>query len=252
MAPVVTALRAAVGERFVLTDPAMTAGYCTDWTGRYTGPVVAVVRPADTAEVVAVLRCCATHTVPVVAQGGNTGLVGASVPRATREPPTGALPIVVSMTRLDALGPVDRAARQVTAGAGTTIGTLRAHAAAAELVYGVDLASRDSATVGGTIATNAGGLQVVRYGDTRTQVAGLEVVLADGSVVSRLDGLVKDSTGYDLSGLFVGSEGTLGIVTAARLRLNAEPVRGETTLVGVARSPRRSRCCPYVACRSPR
>jgi len=234
VAHVVTALRAAVGERFVLTDPAVTAGYCTDWTGRYTGPVVAVVRPADTAEVVAVLRCCATHTVPVVAQGGNTGLVGASVPRATREPPTGALPIVVSMTRLDALGPVDRAARQVTAGAGTTIGTLRAHAAAAELVYGVDLASRDSATVGGTIATNAGGLQVVRYGDTRTQVAGLEVVLADGSVVSRLDGLVKDSTGYDLSGLFVGSEGTLGIVTAARLRLNAEPVRGETTLVGVA------------------
>lgn len=234
MADVVTDLRAAVGERFVLTDPALTAGYCTDWTGRYAGPVLAVVRPADTAEVVAVLRCCAAHSVPVVAQGGNTGLVGASVPRAAGESPTGGLPILLSMTRLDTVGPVNRSARQVTAGAGATIGALRDHVAAAGLTYGVDLASRDSATVGGTIATNAGGLQVVRYGDTRAQVVGLEVVLADGSVVSRLDGLAKDSSGYDLSGLFVGSEGTLGIVTAARLRLRAEPVRGETTLVGVA------------------
>jgi FAD/FMN-containing dehydrogenase len=141
---------------------------------------------------------------------------------------------VLSTAALDAIGHVDLRTRQVTAGAGVTIGALQEHAAAAGLAYGVDLASRDSATVGGTVATNAGGVRVVRHGATREQVLGVEVVLADGTVVEHLAGLPKDSAGYDLSGLMVGSEGTLGVVTAARLRLVAPLPAGRTTvLVGV-------------------
>ena len=206
-----------VGPSQVLTDPEMRAPYETDWTRRFTGPSSLVVRPGSTGEVAAVLASCAMEGVPVVVQGGNTGLVGGSVP-----PPaggSGAAPVVLSTTRLDSLGEVDTAASQVTAGAGVTLGRLQATAEAAGLVFPVDLAARDTATVGGMIATNAGGLHVLRYGPMRAQVVGVEAVLADGTVVSRLSGLVKDNTGYDLSQLLVGSEGTLGVVTAARLRL---------------------------------
>lgn len=221
-----TALAGIVGEAHVLTDPDVTAPYATDWTGRYRGRARLVVRPADTAEVAEVMRACAAEGAPIVPQGGNTGLVGGSVPHDG-----GA---VLSLTRLRDTEAVDERAGQVTVGAGTTIADLHAHAAAAGLAYGVDLASRDSATVGGTIATNAGGVNVVRYGATRSQVIGLEAVLADGSVFARLEGLAKDSTGYDLPGLLTGSEGTLGIITRARLRLVPAPAARVVALLGVA------------------
>jgi FAD/FMN-containing dehydrogenase len=222
-------LRQVVGDAHVLTAPDVTAGYGTDWTRRWSVTPRAVVRPGSTDEVAGVVRACADHGVGLVPQGGNTGLVGGSVP--SREGL-----VVVSTTRLDRLGPVARQSRQVTAGAGVRVADLQRHAAAAGLAYGVDLASRDAATVGGTVATNAGGIRVVRHGDTRAQVLGVEAVLADGTVVSDLAGLPKDSAGYDLSGLLVGSEGTLGMVTAARLRL-VEPLPvGRTTVLAGLRS----------------
>jgi FAD/FMN-containing dehydrogenase len=219
-------LAAVVGDAHVLTDPALTAPYETDWTRRWSGRARCVVRPRDTAEVAAVVRACADHRVAVVPQGGNTGLVGGSVPAGGE--------VVVSLTRLDDLEPVDALAGQVTVGAGVTLARLQEHVAAAGLAYGIDLAARDTATVGGTIATNAGGMHVVAHGTTRAQVVGLEAVLADGSVVSRLGGLVKDNVGYDLPGLLVGSEGTLAIVTRARLRLVARAAHRVVAVLAVA------------------
>lgn len=205
------ALRAVVGPAHVLVDPDLRAPYETDWTRRFTGSARCVVRPGTTEEVAAVVRACAEAGAPIVVQGGNTGLVGAGVPAGGE--------VLVSLTRLDRLEPVDAVEAQVTAGAGVTLERLQAHARAAGLDFGVDLAARSSATVGGLIATNAGGIHVLRHGSMRAQVAGLEAVLADGTVISRLGGLAKDNTGYDLTQLLAGSEGTLAIVTRARLRL---------------------------------
>jgi FAD/FMN-containing dehydrogenase len=219
-------LTAITGPEHVLTDPDLIAGYTTDWTRRFGGPARCVIRPADTGEVAAVLIACARHGAPVVAQGGNTGLVGGGVPGSE-----GA--VVLSARRLRRLDPVDTLSGQVTAGAGVTIAELRAHAARAGLEYGVDLAARDSATVGGTIATNAGGIQTIRYGPTRAQLLGLEAVLAGGSVISRLGGIQADNTGYDLTQLLAGSEGTLGVITAARLRLRPAEPPTLTVLAGV-------------------
>jgi FAD/FMN-containing dehydrogenase len=222
-------LTAIAGQEHVLTDPDLVAGYTTDWTRRFSGTALGVVRPSGTAEVAAVVRACARHGTPVVPQGGNTGLVGGSVPATSG----GGGAVILSTRRLRRLDPVDTLSGQVTAGAGVTIAELRAHAARAGLEYGVDLAARDSATVGGTIATNAGGIQTIRYGPTRAQLLGLEAVLPDGSVISRLGGIQADNTGYDLAQLLAGSEGTLGVITAARLRLwPAEPPT-LTVLAGV-------------------
>ncbi len=202
-----------VGADQVLIDASMTSSYGTDWSRRWSSSPLAVVRPGNTAEVAAVVSSCVRHRIPVVTQGGNSGLVGGSVPHAD------ASAIVLSTRRLGRLEPVDHATRQVIAGAGVTIDQVHQHAMSSGLRYAVDLAARGSATVGGTVATNAGGLRVLAFGDTRRQVVGIEAVLADGSVISRLGGLAKDNSGYDLSGLMVGSEGTLGVITAARLRL---------------------------------
>jgi FAD/FMN-containing dehydrogenase len=211
-----------VGEPHVLTGDA-TAGYAVDWTGRFRGQTPVVVRPRDTAEVAAVLALCTDAGVPVVPQGGNTGLVGGGVPLHGE--------VVLSLTRLNRLGPVDHEAAQVTAGAGVTLQQV------ADADPGLDLpiliASRDSATVGGAVATNAGGLRVLRFGPMRAQLRGIEAVLADGTVVSHLAGLVKDNTGYDYPSLLAGSEGTLAVVTGARLRL-VPRLRGTVTaLAGV-------------------
>jgi FAD/FMN-containing dehydrogenase len=202
-----------VGENHVLTDPGLTSSYETDWTGRFHGTAAMVVRPATTEQVSAVLRACRAAGVSLVVQGGNTGLVGGGIPAAGE--------VLLSTTRLSGLEPVDLASGQVTAGAGVRLAALQAHARAAGLDFGVDLAARDTATVGGLIATNAGGIRVIRYGSMRGQVLGLEAVLPDGSVISRLGGLPKDNTGYDLTSLLTGSEGTLAVVTRARLRLIA-------------------------------
>jgi FAD/FMN-containing dehydrogenase len=219
------ALADAIGIDHVLTDPGLTLSFTTDWTGRFVGSSRVVVRPGTTAEVAAVLALCTEHGVAVVPQGGNTGLVGGGTPR-------GADQVVLSTCRLSAVGPVDPATREVTAQAGATIGDLQRAAARSGLRYGVDLASRDSATLGGTIATNAGGLHVVRHGTTRTQVRGLELVLADGRVVSRLEPPPQDNAGLDLIDLIVGSEGTLAVVTAARVRLVTPEVGGYVVLIG--------------------
>jgi FAD/FMN-containing dehydrogenase len=200
-----------VGETHVLTDPGLTSSYETDWTGRFRGTAAMVVRPATTEQVSAVLKACGSAGVSVVVQGGNTGLVGGGIPTEGE--------VLLSTTRLSELEPVDLASGQVTAGAGVRLAVLQAHARAAGLDFGVDLAARDTATVGGLIATNAGGIRVIRYGSMHAQLLGLEAVLPDGSVVSRLGGLPKDNTGYDLTSLLTGSEGTLGVVTKARLRL---------------------------------
>lgn len=210
----------------LLTEPALTQPYGTDWTRRWSARPRAVVRPGDVAAVARAVAACAEHATPIVSQGGNTGLVGGSVPGS---PDTA---VVVSLTRLTEKEPVRRQARQVTVGAGVTVADLARHARAVGLVYGVDLAARDSATIGGTVATNAGGLRVCRYGDTRAQVTGLRAVLADGSVVDRRHGPPKDGAGYDLTGLLVGSEGTLGLVTDVRVRLHEPDPPGVTTLVG--------------------
>ncbi|MDQ1249737.1 MAG: FAD-binding oxidoreductase [Actinomycetota bacterium] len=209
-------------------DPDICAAHGQDWTRRFAGPVRAVVRPKSTAEVAGVLAACNAAAAPVVPQGGNTGLVGGSVPGPHDSPV-----VIISTVGLADLGVVDELGRSVTAGAGVTIADLHAHAESAGLVYGVDLASRESATVGGTVATNAGGIRVCAYGMTRAQVMGVECVLADGTVASRLVGLPKDNTGYDIAALMTGSEGTLGIITAVRLRLHAPPPDTMVMLAGV-------------------
>jgi FAD/FMN-containing dehydrogenase len=219
-------LRAAVGEAHVLVDPDLRAPYETDWTRRFTGTARCVVRPADTAEVAAVVRACAAAGVPISVQGGNTGLVGGGVP--------GGGDVLVSLARLASLEPVDEVEAQVTAGAGVRLEKLQAHARAAGFDFGVDLAARSSATVGGLVATNAGGIRVLRYGSMRAQLAGVQAVLADGTVMSHLTGLAKDNTGYDLTQLLAGSEGTLAIVTRVRLRLVALLPERTVALVGLA------------------
>jgi FAD/FMN-containing dehydrogenase len=216
-----------VGSAHVLTDPDMRATYEVDWTRRWSGNASVVVRPADTAELSGILGVCHRHELGCVAQGGRTGLVGGSVPQ------DGAL--VISLGRLDHIGAVDVGLGQLIAGAGATLSRVQRQASAAGWAFGVDLAARDNATIGGMVGTNAGGMRVIRFGQMRSQVIGLEFVLADGTVISRLEGPAKDNAGYDLSQLMVGSEGTLGVVAAARLRLVRElPIRA-TTMVGLER-----------------
>ena len=219
-----SALAEVVGPDHVLTDADVVAGFCVDWSGRFRGATPAVVRPRSAAEVAAVVDACRQAGVAVVPQGGNTGLVGGGVPLAGE--------VVLSLRRLSGLEPVDGRAGQVTAGAGASLGAVQQAATEAGWDYGVDFASRDSATVGGSVATNAGGTRVLRHGDTRAQLVGVEAVLGDGALVSHLGGLVKDNTGYHLPSLLCGSEGTLGIVTAARLRL--VPQAGERVVALLA------------------
>jgi FAD/FMN-containing dehydrogenase len=218
-ANLVRELAAVVGEAHVLTGDG-AAGYAVDWTGGFRGHTPAVVRPRDTADVAAVLAVCNEAGIPVVPQGGNTGLVGGGVPLHGE--------VVLSLARLDRMDAVDLDAGQVTAGAGVSLE--RVAGAHPDLDLGVLIASRGSATVGGAIATNAGGLRVLRYGPMRAQLRGVTAVLADGSVVSHLSGLVKDNTGYDYPSLLAGSEGTLAVITAARLQL-VPRLRGPVTMI---------------------
>lgn len=221
------ALVGAAGADHVLTGDA-AAGFTVDWTRRFGGSALAVVRPGSTAEVSAVMRACARAGVPVVPQGGNTGLVGGGVPAAH-----GPEPVILSTVRLHALGGVDDLAGQCTVGAGATLAQVQRHAVASGWMYGVDLAARDTATIGGTVATNAGGIRVIAHGMTRSQVVGIEAVLADGTVIAHLAGLAKDNTGYDLASLLVGSEGTLAVITAVRLQFVRPSGPSTLALVGV-------------------
>ncbi len=204
-------LRHIVGERHCLVDPALRASYETDWTRRFHGQAVAVVRPGTTLEVARVLRACDNAGVGVVPQGGNTGLVGGSVPRGGE--------VVLSLRRLDVIDDVDHRAGEVSVGAGAALAAVQDAARREGWDVGVDLGARDSATIGGMVATNAGGVHVVRHGPMRSQVVGFEAVRADGAILERMPGMRKDNTGYDLAGLLAGSEGTLAVITRVRLRL---------------------------------
>lgn len=201
-------LRTAVGDGHLLVDADLRAGFERDWTGRFGAQALCVVRPADTAEVAVVLRVCAEHGAAVVAQGGNTGLVGGGVPRGGE--------VVISMTRLTEIGELDAATGQISAGAGVTLSALQAACLAAGADAGLDFGARDGATLGGIAACDAGGIRALRHGTARRRIAGIEAVLPDGTIVDRMAGLLKDNAGYDLPALLVGSEGTLGIITAVR------------------------------------
>ena len=212
-----------LGSRGFTRDPELMAPWLTDWRGRYTGRACGLASPATTAEAGALVTLCAAHRVAIVPQGGNSGMSGGATPDDS------GLALLVSLRRLNQIGAVDSAARQVTCGAGVVLQHLHEAAAAAGLRFPLTLGGKGSATVGGLIATNAGGTQVLRHGSMRAQVLGLEAVLADGTIWSALTPLKKDNRGFDLKQLFIGSEGTLGIVTAATLKL--EPAIAQRTLV---------------------
>ena len=216
-APLIDRLAGIVGPAQVLVAPGDTARYEAEWRRTYPGAALAVVRPATTREVSRVVAACAAAGVALVPQGGNTGLVGGSTPDDS------GTEIVLSLERMRAVRRADPLDNTLTVEAGCTVRATQEAALAAGRLFPLSLASEGSATVGGVIATNAGGEQVLRYGNTRDLVLGLEVVLADGRVLDLLGSLRKDNTGYDLKQLFIGSEGTLGIVTAATFKLFARP-----------------------------
>ena len=216
-------LRDCVGAEQVLTGGDLSA-YELDWRRRFHGRALAVVRPASTAEVAAVLRACAAHGASVVPQGGNTGLVGGGVPNGS------GTQVLLSLTRLQRVRGIDAANLTMTVEAGCVLQAVQQAAADAGLMFPLSLAAEGSCTIGGNLATNAGGTQVLRYGNARELCLGLEVVTADGQVWDGLSGLRKDNTGYDLRDLFIGSEGTLGVITAATLKLNPKPAAVGTAL----------------------
>ena len=220
-------LREAVGDAHVLTSDDEVAAYVVDWTGVHAGRALAVVRPGSTAEVSAVVAACHAAGTPLVPQGGNTGLVGGGVPDGSGSQ------VVLSLGRMRTVRDVDPVAGTITVDAGVVLAEVQAAAAAAGRLFPMSLGSEGSCTIGGNLATNAGGTAVLRYGMTRELVLGLEVVLPDGRVWDGLRGLRKDNTGYDLTQLFVGSEGTLGVITGAVLRLFPPTPRHATAWVAV-------------------
>ncbi|MFN3303550.1 MAG: FAD-binding oxidoreductase [Roseateles sp.] len=227
MSDFLAALRERLGEPGLLVGGDLAA-YETDWRKRYAGRALAVARPACTDEVAAVMRLCHEHRVPVVPQGGNTGLVGGSTPDDSgRE-------LVLSLTRMKQVRSIDTANASLTAEAGCVLADVQAAAAGAGMLFPLSLAAEGSCTLGGNLATNAGGTQVLRYGNARELCLGLEVVTATGDVLHGLSGLRKDNTGYDLRDLFIGSEGTLGIITAATMKLYPQPKDRLTALAACA------------------
>jgi len=226
-APLLATLSAIVGEANLLTADADVAPFSTDWRDRYRGRPRAVIRPGTTAELAASVCCCAEHAVPVVPQGGNTSLCGGATPHDDgRE-------IVVSLTRMNRVRTVDPDNATLTVEAGATLASVQQAATDAGLLFPLSLAAEGSCAIGGNLSTNAGGTAVLRFGNARDLVLGLEVVLADGRVWNGLRGLRKDNTGYDLKQLFLGSEGTLGIITAAVLKLFPKARTSVTALVAL-------------------
>ena len=219
-------LKQLLGPEHVLTG-ADAAPWLTDWRGRYVGSATAVVRPANTDAVAEVVKLCARHGAPVVPLGGNTGLVGGGTPDNT------GTAVVVSLQRMTQIRSLDTDNDTVTVEAGCILQTLQQAARDAKRLFPLSLAAEGSCTIGGNLATNAGGTQVLRYGNMRELTLGLEVVTPDGEIWHGLRGLRKDNTGYDLRDLYVGSEGTLGIITAATLRLYPQPAASCTALVAL-------------------
>lgn len=222
----IVALSDIVGSANVLSEAADCAAYEEDWRGRYKGRALCVVRPANTAEVAAVVKACVAAGVAMVPQGGNTGLVGGGVPRE------GGGEVVISLARLNRVRAIDPVNNTVTVEAGCTLAAVQMAAAEQGRLFPLSLASEGTCQIGGNLASNAGGVQVLRYGNARELTLGLEVVLPDGEIWNGLRGLRKDNTGYDLKQLFIGSEGTLGIITAAVLKLH--PPQASRALAWVA------------------
>ncbi|MDA8523122.1 FAD-binding oxidoreductase [Acidovorax sp. NCPPB 4044] len=217
-------LQDALGAAHVLTG-ADASGYLTDQHGRLTGQALAVVRPSSTAEVARAVRLCRAHRTPVVPQGGNTGLMGGATPDATGRA------VVLSLGRINRVRAIDTDNDTLTVEAGAVLAQVQQAAREAGRLFPLSLGSEGSCTIGGNLSTNAGGTQVLRYGNARELVLGLEVVTAEGQVWDGLKGLRKDNTGYALRDLYIGSEGTLGIITAATLRLYPLPRAQHTALL---------------------
>ena len=224
---VLASLREIVGPTHVLTDPALIAGALIEPRGLYHGRALALVRPGATKEVAAVAAFCNEARIGMVPQGGNTGLVGGQTPDGTgRE-------IILSTQRLRSIREVDLDGDVMICEAGVTLAEAQAAALAADRLFPLSLAAEGTCTIGGNVSTNAGGVTVIAYGNTRELVTGVEAVLADGRIVNALSKLRKDNTGYDVKGLFIGAEGTLGVVTAASLRLFPNPRARATAFVGL-------------------
>ena len=220
-------LVSALGESFVLTSPAGMSPYAVDHRKRYAGKPLAVVRPADVEQVAAVVRLCAENGTAVVPQGGNTGLVGGATPDASGSH------VVLSLSRLNRIRALDGLNNTITVEAGCVLATIQQAAEAADRLFPLSLASEGSCQIGGNLSSNAGGTAVLRYGNTRELTLGLEVVLPSGEIWNGLRGLRKDNTGYDLKQLFIGAEGTLGIITAAVLKLFPRPAGTATAIVAL-------------------
>jgi FAD/FMN-containing dehydrogenase len=216
MTDLIASLRQIVGDAHVLTDGDLTA-YEQDWRRRVHGKALAVVRPANTAQVAAVVKACAAHGTSIVPQGGNTGLVVGSTPDTSGQQ------VVLNLGRMQAIRAIDKDNLTVTVEAGCILQTLQERCESQGYLFPLSLAAEGSCTIGGNLGTNAGGTQVVRYGNTRELCLGLEVVNAQGDVWEGLKGLRKDNTGYDLRNLFIGSEGTLGVITAATMKIYPMP-----------------------------
>ena len=215
MNALIAELTGLLGGRHVLTAADDVAPFCSDWRGRYTGSALGVALPGSTEQVAAVVRACAATGTAIVPQGGNTGLCGGPTPVGGE--------LVVSLRRLNRIRAVDADNNSITVEAGCTLQAVQEAALAADRLFPLSLAAEGSATIGGNLSTNAGGVQVLRYGNARELTLGLEVVLADGRVWDGLRALRKDNTGYDLKHLFIGAEGTLGLITAATLKLFPRP-----------------------------
>ena len=229
-APILDRIRAAVGPQGLITDAADMEPYVVDWRGYYRGTTPAVVRPASTEEVAAVVKICAESGTAIVPQGGNTGMCGASVPHADRGE------IVVNLARMNRILEVDALNNTLSAEAGCILANVQQAARDADRLFPLSLGAEGSCQIGGNLSTNAGGVNVLRYGNTRDLVLGLQVVLPDGRVWDGLRSLRKDNTGYDLKQVFIGAEGTLGIITAAVLKLFPRP-RSTATAWAVVPSP---------------
>jgi FAD/FMN-containing dehydrogenase len=216
---------AIVGEKYAITDPAAQASYLVELRGLYQGHTPVVLRPSTVDEVSKILKLANDTVTPIVPQGGNTGLVGGQIPLHNE--------IVLSLNRLDRIREVDATSNTLTCEAGVTLQRAREAAAAADRLYPQVLPSEGTCTIGGNLSTNAGGTAAIAHGIARSHALGIEVVLADGRVLNNLNKLKKDNTGYDLKNLFIGAEGTLGIITAAVLRLVPRPRSVETAFAGV-------------------
>jgi len=218
-------LKSLLGSGRISEDEDIIKTFSDDWTGRYRGSARAVISPQSTDEVAEILNWCSTNQVGVVPQGGNTGMVGGSTPLNGE--------LIISLRKMKNVNFSDTNDNQIVAEAGATLLEIQNLALERSMIYGVDFAARDSATIGGTIATNAGGLNVLRYGTTRRQIISVEAVTGTGEIIGNLNGLDKDNTGYHLPSLLCGSEGTLAIVTRAKLRLRPKPKENVSILFGL-------------------